>query len=51
MISASYLDRTQAGRVTIQKDYFTLPSTAMGTPGRYTLELVNNSYTPASPRL
>lgn len=48
MISSSYLDRAQAGQVTVQEDYFTLASTAMGTPGRYTLELVNNSYSPAS---
>lgn len=48
MISASYLDRTQAGQVTVKEDYFTAASTAMGAPGRYTLELVNNSYSPAT---
>lgn len=48
MISSSYLDRTQAGQVTVKEEYFSLASTAMGTPGRYTLELVNNSCSPAS---
>lgn len=48
MISSTYLDRTQAGRVVIKAEYFTAASTAMGTPGPYTLELVNNGYAPAS---
>ena len=48
MISASYLDRTAPGQLTIRAGYFTAPSTAMGQPGRYTLELVNSQYAPAS---
>lgn len=48
MISASYLDKTQSGQVGIKAEYFTVSSTAMPGAGTYTLELVNNSYTPAS---
>jgi hypothetical protein len=48
MISSTYLDRTQAGQVTIKADYFAAASTAMAGAGTYTLELVNNSYSPAS---
>ena len=48
LISASYLDRTQAGQVVIKADYFTVPSTIMPAPGVYTLELANNSFSPAS---
>ncbi len=48
MISSSYLDRTQAGQVSIKAEYFTAASTAMPTAGTYTLELANNSYSPAS---
>jgi hypothetical protein len=48
MISSTYLDRTQGGQVTIQADYFAAASTAMAGAGTYTLELVNNSYSPAS---
>lgn len=48
LISASYLDRTQAGQIIIKADYFTIPSTAMPTAGVYTLELGNNSFNPAS---
>lgn len=48
LISASYLDRTQGGQVVIKADYFTIPSTAMPTAGVYTLELGNNSFSPAS---
>ena len=48
MISASYLDRMQPGEVTIKEDSFTLASSAMSTPGVYTLEFVNNRFAPAS---
>ena len=48
LISSSYLDRTQAGQVTIKAEYFALDSSAMPGPGKYTLELVNNSFSPAS---
>ena len=48
MISAGYLDRTQAGRVSVKAEYFAAASTAMAEAGTYTLELVNNSYAPAS---
>lgn len=48
MIASSYLDRAQEGQVTIRAEYFTLSSTAMPGAGKYILELVNNSYTPAS---
>lgn len=48
LISASYLDRAQAGQVVIKAEYFTAPSTAMPTAGVYTLELSNNSFSPAS---
>lgn len=48
LISASYLDRTQAGQVVIKADYFTVPSTIMPAPDVYTLELANNSFSPAS---
>lgn len=48
MIASSYLDRAQNGQVTIKAEYFAAASTAMPGPGTYTLELVNNSYSPAS---
>lgn len=48
MISSNYLDRTQAGQVTIKAEYFTATSSAMPGEGRYTLELVNNGFSPAS---
>lgn len=48
LISASYLDRVQTGQVTVKSDYFSAASTAMPAKGTYTLELVNNSYSPAS---
>lgn len=48
LISASYLDRTQAGQVTIKSDYFAAASGAISAKGTYTLELTNNSYSPAS---
>lgn len=51
MISSTYLDRTQDGKVTIKEEYFTAASTAMGTAGTYTLELVNNSFSPASQKI
>ena len=48
MISSNYLDRTVSGSVTIKAEYSTAASTAMGKPGSYTLELVNNAFAPAS---
>jgi hypothetical protein len=48
MISSTYLDRTQAGQVTVRAEYYTAASTAMSGAGTYTLELVNNSYSPVS---
>ena len=48
MISASYLDRTQPGQVTVKAEYFVLSSTAMPGMGKYTLELTNNSFSPAA---
>ena len=48
MISSNYLDRTKAGQVSINEEYFAMDSGAMKTPGRYTLELVNNSFSPES---
>ena len=48
MISTSYLDRSEAGKLTIKQDYFSLSSAVMKEAGVYTLELVNNSYSPAS---
>ncbi len=51
LVSASYLDRAQAGQVVIKADYFTSPSTAMPTAGVYTLELANNSFSPTSQTL
>ena len=48
MIPAKYLDRTKPGCVTLRADYFTAPGTAAEEPGSCTLELVNNSFSPAS---
>ncbi len=48
MIPVSYLDRSSAGKVTIKAEYFTAAASAMSQAGAYTLELVNNSYAPAS---
>lgn len=48
LIPTSYLDRTQAGQVTIQSGYFNTASTAMPGRGVYTLELDNNSYSPSA---
>jgi hypothetical protein len=41
LLSGTYLDKTQSGSVTIRGAYFT-------EAGTYTLELVNNSFSPAS---
>ena len=48
IISASYLDRGTAGQVTIKSSYFSLESSAMRDPGRYTLSLVSNKYAPGT---
>lgn len=48
MISATYLDRTQAGQVTIRAEYFALDSCVMDQAGSYEIELVNSGYSPSS---
>jgi hypothetical protein len=48
LISGSYIDRTQSGKAVIKAEYFTAAGSAMSTAGTYTLELVNNSYSPSS---
>jgi hypothetical protein len=48
LISTSYLDRTQSGKVTIKAEYFAAASTAIKSAGTYTLELVNNSFSPST---
>ncbi len=51
MISASYLDRTQSGKVTIKKEYYDSSSCKITSQGSYTLEFVNNSYAPSSQKV
>jgi len=48
LVSSSYLDKTMFGQVSIKASYFTAASTAMPGAGTYTLELVNNNYSPAA---
>lgn len=48
LISASYLDKTVSGQVSIRAEYFSAASAAMSKAGSYTLELVNNNFSPAS---
>ena len=48
LIPATYLDRTQAGKVTIKKEYFDSETCALREAGKYTLEFTNNSFTPVS---
>ncbi|MBO4331236.1 MAG: S-layer homology domain-containing protein [Oscillospiraceae bacterium] len=48
MISAGFLDRTQPGQVTVKAEYFALASSAMSEPGVYTIELVNNRFSPSA---
>lgn len=48
LIPATYLDRTQAGKVTIKKEYFDSQSCALKEEGKYILEFTNNSFTPVS---
>lgn len=51
MIPTSYLDRTKPGELTLLASYFTAPAAAAAAPGSYTLELVNNAFTPSSQTL
>ena len=48
LISATYLDRTQPGQVSIKEEYFSLASGQIKAPGTYELELVNANYAPGS---
>ena len=51
LIPATYLDRTQPGKVTIKKEYFDSQTCALSEAGTYTLELTNNSFTPISQKV
>ena len=51
MISATYLDRTQSGKVTIKKEYYDSSSCKITSEGVYTLDFVNNSYSPSSQKV
>ncbi len=51
LIPATYLDRTQAGKVIIKKEYFDSETCALKEPGKYTLEFTNNSFTPVSQKM
>ncbi|MDR0916856.1 MAG: S-layer homology domain-containing protein [Oscillospiraceae bacterium] len=46
MISTSYLDRTQSGKVTLKASYFATTGCAIKTTGAYTFSFVNNKYSP-----
>ena len=48
LISSSYVDRTAEGRAVIRAAWFALDSCPVKEPGRYTLEVVNSGYSPAS---
>lgn len=48
MISSGYLDRTQKGQASVKPEYFTANSSGISGAGVYTLEFVNNSYSPSS---
>lgn len=48
MIPASYIDKTEKGIVVIKPEYFASESSSIKSAGTYRLEIVNNSYTPAS---
>lgn len=51
LIPATYLDRTQAGKVIIKKEYFDSQTCALKDAGKYTLEFTNNSFTPVSQKM
>ena len=46
-INATYLDRSQAGKLTITSSYFDEPNCVIKAPGQYELTLTHNSYTPS----
>lgn len=48
IVSSACLDRSRSGKVTITSLYFNQSSCQITAPGIYTLELVNNRYSPAS---
>ena len=48
MISSSYLDRTQAGKLILKAAYFITPSCAIKTAGSYNFSLVNSKYDPGT---
>ncbi len=51
LIPATYLDRTQAGKLIIKKEYFESASCALSEPGKYTIEFTNNNFTPSSQKV
>jgi hypothetical protein len=48
MISTSYLDRTQPGKVTLKAAYFATPGCAITDAGAYKFSFVNSKYDPGT---
>jgi hypothetical protein len=48
MISTSYLDRTQPGKVTLKAAYFATPGCAITDAGTYKFSFVNSKYDPGT---
>jgi hypothetical protein len=48
LISSAYADRSVPGQVTLKKEWFDQESCPVKEPGTYSIELVNNSYSPSS---
>jgi hypothetical protein len=51
MISTSYLDRTQSGKVTLKASYFASPGCAIVNAGAYKFSFVNSRYEPGTVEL
>ena len=51
LISSSYVDKTQAGKIVIKGSYCDASNSRLTVPGRYTLEVRNSSYSPSSQTL
>lgn len=51
LIPATYLDRTQPGKLVIKKEYFESETCALTEPGKYIIEFTNNNFTPSSQKI